>query len=126
MQNGYQGGIYDQKNQKYYFIADETNEVMLLDNSKQNSKLIAKPTGLLCDPSFINRQLNLTLAPGGLVCLSDINDNIQQLTYYSFADKSVSPWKKLPTTFDFQINKNGVIFTKMTLSVADVMQTSSQ
>lgn len=121
MPNGYQGGLYDEKNQRFYFLADESNEVMILHDLTQ----APQPTGLICEPSFINRQLNLTLAPDGLVCFSDVNNNIQELKYYSFADKLISPWKKLPTSFDYQINNKGVIFTQLEQSVADIMQTKS-
>ncbi|MEW6998579.1 winged helix-turn-helix domain-containing protein [Colwelliaceae bacterium BS250] len=119
--NGYQGGLYDHKNQNFYFLADESNEVIKLNDLTQTPQ----STGLICEPSFINRQLNLTLTPDGLVCLSDVNNNIQELKYYSFEDKSISPWQELPTSFDYQINNKGVIFTQLKQSVADIMQTKS-
>jgi transcriptional activator of cad operon len=121
MPNGYQGGLYAAKDQHYYLLADETNAVMKLNDLMQDPQ----STGLICEPNFIDHQLNLTITPDGLVCLSDFEGNKQLLQYYSFADKSISPWQQLPTNFDFQINENGVIYTSMEQSVADIMQTSS-
>jgi len=89
------------------------------------SEISAKPqaTDLICQPSIINRKLNLKATSDGLLCQSNAED--KQYSHYSFAQKSSQLWQKLPTGNDFDINKSGIIYAKMKRSVADVMQTSS-
>ena len=116
---GYQGGLYSKIDNNFYLIADDSLQVMKF------SDLLAEPqaTGLICQPSIINRKLNLKATSDGLLCQSNAED--KQYSHYSFAQKSSQLWQKLPTGNDFDINKSGIIYAKMKRSVADVMQTSS-
>ena len=116
---GYQGGLYSKIDNSFYLIADDSLQVMKF------SDLSAEPqaTDLICQPSIINRKLNLKATSDGLLCQSNAED--KQYSHYSFAQKSSQLWQKLPTGNDFDINKNGIIYVKMKRSVADIMQTSS-
>ena len=115
---GYQGGLYSTVDDSYYFIADDSLQVMRF------SDLSAEPlsTGLVCQPSIINRKLNLKATPDGLVCQS--NTENKQYSHYSFTQQTSQIWQKSPVGNDFSVNKNGMIYTKMKRSVADIMQTS--
>jgi Tol biopolymer transport system component len=118
---GYQGGIYSGYDKRFYLLSDE-GQIMELKELQQ----APQATQLFCSPNFINRQLNLKVTPEGLVCLSPMENGNSQLVQYRFSDQSVAPWKNLSTNFDYQVNELGVIYTKLTQSVADIMQTSTK
>jgi hypothetical protein len=116
---GYQGGLYSTIDDSYYLIADDSLQVMRF------SDLSAEPlsTGLVCQPSIINRKLNLKATPDGLVCQTNVEN--QQYDHYSFIEQRSQIWQKPFAGNDFAVNKNGTIYAKMKRSVADIMQTSS-
>lgn len=116
---GYQGGLYSTVDNSFYLIADDSLQVMKF------SDLSAEPqeTDLICQPSIINRKLNLTTTADGLVCQS--NTESKQYSHYSFAQKKSRLWQSPSLGNDFDINKNAMIYAKMKNSVADIMQTSS-
>jgi len=116
---GYQGGIYSTVGDSFYFIADESFQVMKF------STLSAEPqaTGLTCQPSIINRKLNLKVIDDGLVCQS--NSDNKQYNHYSFVQKNIRMWQKTFSGNDFDMNKKGMVFSKMKHSVADIMQTTT-
>lgn len=116
---GYQGGLYSSVDNRFYLIADDSLQVMTF------SDLSAEPlsTGLVCQPSIINRKLNLKATPDGLVCQTNAEN--QQYGYYSFIEQRSQIWQKPFVGHDFSFNKNGIIYAKMKRSVADIMQTSS-
>jgi hypothetical protein len=126
--SGFQGGIYSPIDQQYYLIADETGQVV------KTSDLNLPPqswqaTTLHCVPSIINRQLNLKTTAGGVVCQSPNGNSAESdnhLMQLSPLKRDLTNWHKLATNFDYQTNKAGVIYTKMTQSVADIMQTSTK
>ena len=116
---GYQGGLYSAVDNNFYFIADDSSQVMKL------SEISAEPqaTDLTCQPSIINRKLNLKATSDGLVCQSNTENN--QYSHYSFTQQTSKIWQKPAADNDFSVNKNGMIYAKMKRSVADVMQTTS-
>lgn len=116
---GYQGGLYSAVDNSFYLIADDSSQVMKF------SEISAEPqaTDLICQPSIINRKLNLKATSDGLVCQS--NTENKQYSHYSFTQKTSQIWKNPPEGNDFDVNKNGMIYSKMKRSVADIMQTSS-
>jgi len=116
---GYQGGIYSPIDDAYYLIADNSSQVMRFKNLNDQPSSI----GLNCTPSFINRKLNLQVTTTGLVCQSSTIENT--LVHYSFKEKTSKIWQESPNKVDFDVNENGLIYTKMTGSVADIMQTVS-
>ncbi len=115
---GYQGGLYSSVDNHFYFIADDSSHVMKF------SDISAEPqaTDLICQPSIINRKLNLKATHDGLVCQS--NTENKQYSHYSFTNKTSKIWQNPPAANDFSVNKKGMIYTKMKRSVADIMQTS--
>lgn len=117
---GYQGAIFVPEHNSYYFLADENGQVIKL-NEKTNE---ASPTQLFCTTSFIDRKLNLIPTAKGLACLSNTTD--KSLSHLIFETQVIESLSNLPKSLDFSANKNGVIYTKMTQSVADIMQTSSK
>ena len=116
---GYQGGLYSAVDDSFYMIADDSSQVMKF------SEISAEPqaTDLTCQPSIINRKLNLKATSDGLVCQSNTENN--QYSHYSFTQKTSQIWQKIPAGNDFSVNKNGMIYAKMKRSVADIMQTTS-
>ena len=116
---GYQGGLYSVVDDSYYLLADDSSQVMKF------SEISAEPqaTDLICQPSIINRKLNLKATSDGLVCQS--NTENKQYNHYSFTQKTSQVWQNPTSGNDFDVNKNGVIYAKMKRSVADIMQTSS-
>jgi len=116
---GYQGGIYSTVDNSFYLIADDNSQVVKF------SELSAEPqvTDLICQPSIINRKLNLKATSDGLVCQS--NTENKQYSHYSFIQKTSQTWKNPTADNDFHVNRNGMIYSKMKQSVADIMQTSS-
>ncbi|KGJ90536.1 winged helix-turn-helix domain-containing protein [Thalassotalea sp. ND16A] len=117
--SGYQGGLYSAIDQNYYFIANDSGQV--LQFSSLNTE--PQPIALSCQPSFIDRKLNLKLTDKGLVCLS--NEKAPGLREYSFQSKAVDGWTQSPVNSDFDSNNNGVIFTQLTQSASDIMRTTS-
>ena len=119
MSVGYQGGLYSAVDNSFYLIADESSQVMKF------TEVSAKPqaTDLICQPSIINRKLNLKATSDGLVCQSNAEN--KQYNQYSFVQKTSQTWQNPPAGNDFEANKIGMIYAKMKRSVADVMQTSS-
>jgi DNA-binding winged helix-turn-helix (wHTH) protein len=116
---GYQGGIYSPIDDAYYLIADNSSQVMRFKNFNEPPTSI----GLNCMPSFINRKLNLQVTDTGLICQSSTIENT--LVHYSFKEKTSKIWQQSPNKVDFDVNSNGIIYTKMTRSVADIMRTIS-
>jgi len=116
---GYQGGLYSAVDNSFYLIADDSSQVMKF------SDISAEPqvTDLTCQPSIINRKLNLKTTNDGLVCQS--NTENKQYSHYSFTDKTSRIWQNPTASNDFYVNKNGIVYAKMKRSVADIMQTSS-
>ncbi len=116
---GYQGGLYSAVDNSFYLIADDSSQVMKF------SGISAEPqaSDLTCQPSIINRKLNLKATSDGLVCQS--NTENKQYSHYSFTQKTSQIWKNPPAGNDFYVNKKGMIYAKMKNSVADIMQTSS-
>ena len=119
MPKGYQGGLYSSIDNRFYLIADDNLQVMKF------SDLSAEPlsTGLVCQPSIINRKLNLKATPDGLVCQT--NTENKQYSHYSFTQKTSQIWQNPTLGNDFHVNKKGIIYAKMKRSDADIMQTSS-
>jgi len=116
---GYQGGLYSAVDDSYYLIADDSSQVMKF------SDLSAEPqaTDLTCQPSIINRKLNLKATPDGLLCQSNAEN--KEYSHYSFIQETSQTWQKPAADNDFYTNKKGMIYAKMKRSVADIMQTSS-
>jgi len=116
---GYQGGIYSNIDKSFYLIKDDSFQVIKF------SDLSAEPivTDLICQPSIINRKLNLKATSDGLVCQSSVEN--KQYSHYSFTQQRSQIWKKTPVANDFALNNGGMIYAKMKDSVADIMQTSS-
>ncbi len=116
---GYQGGLYSKIDNNFYLIADDSLQVMKF------SDLSAKPqaTDLICQPSIINRKLNLKVTSDGLLCQTNAEN--KQYSHYAFIQQSSQLWQKPSLGNDFDINQNGIIYAKMKRSVADIMQTSS-
>jgi hypothetical protein len=116
---GFQGGLYSAADNSFYLIADNSSQVIKF------SGISAEPqaTDLICQPSIINRKLNLKATSDGLVCQS--NTENKQYSHYSFTQKTSQIWQKPPAGNDFDVNKSGIIYAKMKRSVADIMQTSS-
>ena len=126
--SGFQGGIYSPDDKQYYLIADETGQVVKTSdlNLPQQSW---QATTLHCVPSIINRQLNLKTTADGVVCQSPNGNSAESdnhLMQLSPLKHELTNWHNLATNFDYQTNKAGVIYTKMTQSVADIMQTSTK
>jgi len=119
LQLGYQGGVYSPIDDAYYLIADNNSQVMRFKNFNEPPTSI----GLNCMPSFINRKLNLQVTATGLICQSSTIENT--LVHYSFKEKTSKIWQESPNKVDFDVNNNGIIYTKMTRSVADIMRTIS-
>lgn len=117
---GYQGGLYSANDKHYYLIADDSYQIMKL------ADLSATPEALplSCQPSFINRKLNLKFTDDGLVCRSAEKKN--DFTQYSFTEQRSQAWQQPGSGIDFDVQNNGVIYTKMQQSVSDIMQTLSQ
>lgn len=115
---GYQGGLYSAVDDSFYFIADDL-QVMKFSALSTEPQAIA----LTCQPSIINRKLNLKTTADGLICQSNAGN--KQYRHYNFAKKTSSIWHKPSASNDFDVNKKGLIFTKMKRSVADIMQTRS-
>ena len=116
---GYQGGLYSLVDNSFYLIADESLQVMKFSTLSSQPQAI----DLTCQPSIINRKLNLKTTADGLLCQSNVENG--QYNHYSFAEQTSQPWKKPLTGNDFNVNKAGMIYTKMKRSVADIMQTAS-
>ena len=116
---GYLGGVYSSIDQAYYFIAENSSQVMRFKHLDKEPVAI----DLNCNAAFINRKLNLKVTNTGLVCQSSTIENT--LVHYSFKDKTSKIWQESPNKVDFDVNENGIIYTKMTQSVADIMQTIS-
>lgn len=116
---GYQGGVYSPTDNAYYLIADNDSQVMRFKNFDEPPTSI----GLNCMPSFINRKLNLQVTDTGLICQSSTIENT--LVHYSFKEKTSKIWQRSPNKVDFDVNNNGIIYTKMAGSVADIMRTIS-
>ncbi|HBY86159.1 MAG TPA: transcriptional regulator [Colwellia sp.] len=116
---GYQGGLYSAVDDSYYLIADDSLQVMRF------SDLSAEPLSidLVCQPSIINRKLNLKTTPDGIVCQTNVEN--KEYGYYSFIEQRSQIWQKPFAGNDFYLNKKGTIYAKMKRSVADIMQTSS-
>ena len=116
---GYQGGLYSVVDSSFYFIADDSSQVMKF------SEISSEPqaTDLTCQPSIINRKLNLKATSDGLVCQSSVEN--KEYSHYSFIEQRSQIWQKPFAGNDFSVNKNGTIYAKMKRSVADIMQTSS-
>ena len=116
---GYQGGLYSAVDDSYYLIADDSLQVMRF------SDLSAEPLSidLVCQPSIINRKLNLKKTPDGIVCQTNVEN--KEYGYYSFIEQRSQIWQKPFAGNDFYLNKKGTIYAKMKRSVADIMQTSS-
>jgi transcriptional activator of cad operon len=119
---GYQGGVYSLYDKHFYLLSDEKGQVMRIKDLQQPPQA----TELFCPTNFFNRQLNLKVTPEGLVCLSSMENGGNQLVQYLYSDQSVTPWQKLPTNIDYQVNEFGVIYSVLTQSVADIMQTSTR
>jgi len=119
---GHQGGIYSKVDGHFYAIADEDSQVMKFSDFSEPP--IA--TKLYCDPNFMNRKLNLYQSGNSIVCQSSLNKN--GLFAYAI-NKPVQlqdVWFSHLTKSDFDSNEEGVIYTKMNQSVADIMQTTSK
>jgi DNA-binding winged helix-turn-helix (wHTH) protein len=116
---GYQGGVYSSFDKSYYLIEDDSFNVMKF------SDLSVEPqaTSLNCQPSIINRKLNLKVTGEGLVCKSAAEGNQQM--FYSFTTRRSQVWQKSTSNSDFYLNKNGMIYTKMKESVSDIMKTTT-
>ena len=116
---GYQGGLYSSVDNHFYFIADDNAHVMKF------SDISAEPqaTDLICQPSIINRKLNLKATHDGLVCQS--NTENKQYSHYTFTQQTSQVWQNSPAGNDFSVNKKGMVYAKMKRSVADIMQTTS-
>jgi len=116
---GYQGGLYSAVDSSFYFIADDSSQVMKF------SEISAEPqaTDLTCQPSIINRKLNLKATTDGLVCQSNAEN--KEYSHYSFIGQRSQTWQKPAAGNDFDDNKKGMIYAKMKRSVADIMQTTS-
>lgn len=119
MSVGYQGGLYSAVDDSYYLIADDSLQVMKLASTSSK----AQATDLICQPSIINRKLNLKATSDGLVCQSNAEN--KEYSHYSFIGKRSQTWQNPPAGNDFSFNKNGTIYVEMERSVADIMQTSS-
>jgi len=116
---GYQGGIYSTVDDNFYFIADDSYQVIKFSDLSTMPQAI----DLTCQPSIINRKLNLKVTPTGLACSSSEEEG--QYNHYSFALQSSQSWQKPSLNDDFDINNAGVIYTRMQRYVADIMQTTS-
>ena len=119
---GYQGGIYSSVDQHYYLISDDSGQIMKF-------KSLTEPpiaTELICSPSFINRKINLHLSGSAIVCQSPAAKN--ELLAYSINQppEYQDAWFSHLTKNDFDSNDAGIIYTKMSQSVADIMRTVSQ
>jgi len=123
---GYQGGLYSQLDGFYYALADKTGQVMKFTDSVEP----AIATDLYCPESFINRQLNLQQSGDTIICLApDAKDDANtSLTAYSSNNPQQNQrvWFDQLVKRDFDSNPNGVIYTQLTQSVADIMQTTSK
>jgi len=104
---GYQGGIYSKLDGFYYAITNNTGKVMKLKDFTKPATF----TDRTCEPSFINRKLNLQQSGGSIFCQIPQDQNI---------------WFYHLKTSDFDSNNDGVIYAKMKQSVADVMRTISK
>ncbi|WP_019026574.1 winged helix-turn-helix domain-containing protein [Colwellia piezophila] len=116
---GYQGGVYSAVDNSYYLIADDSFQVMKFSDLSVLPQVIP----LTCQPSIINRKLNLKVTSDGLVCQSNAEDN--QYKRYSFTTKSSRLWQKSVPSIDFDIKKRGMVYTITKQSVSDIMQTIS-
>jgi len=116
---GYQGGLYSSFDKSYYLIEDDSFNVMKFSDLSSEPQAIS----LSCQPSIINRKLNLKVTDDGLVCQSAAQDNQQM--FYSFITKRSHVWKKSTLNSDFDLNKSGMIYTKMKQSVSDIMKTTT-
>ncbi len=116
----YTAGTYSIFDKHYYFINDETNQVMKLTNAQ------AEPEGLdlVCSPTFINRKLNLTVTKQGLICQTDIKPS--RLSMFDFETGKSQDWQSLGTLSDFEVKDNSVIYAKIKQNVADIMRTNTQ
>jgi len=124
--SGYQGGLYSPLDGFYYALADKTGQVMKFTDSSEP----AIGTDLFCPESFINRQLNLQQSGDTIVCLAPVakDDSNKGLAAYDINNSLKDPgvWFSALAKRDFDSNNNGVIYTKLTQSVADIMQTVSK
>jgi len=116
---GYQGGVYSTVDDHFYFIADDSYQVIKFSDLSTMPQAI----DLTCQPSIINRKLNLKVTATGLACSSSEDEG--EYKHYSFALQSSQSWQKPSVNDDFNVNNAGVIYTKMQRSVADIMQTTS-
>ena len=129
--SGYQAGLYSQATESYYLIADETSQVMQLKTINSSPE----KTALVCAPNFKNRKLNLIETATGIACLSTNDAGFIQHDFLkpnSIEQGSTSKNTLFDSTLlnntrnlDFDTNKQGMVYTKMTQSVADIMRTTS-
>ncbi|WOH36553.1 winged helix-turn-helix domain-containing protein [Thalassotalea fonticola] len=120
--SGYQGGIYSKVDEHYYAIADKDAQVMKFKNFTEKPE----ETKLYCSSSFINRKLNLHQSGDSIVCKSSLPE--QGLLAYDIntPHQLQNAWFSPLPKSDFDSTGDGIVYTKMSQSVADVMQTSSQ
>lgn len=123
---GYQGGLYSKLDGFYYALADKTGQVMKFTDS--NEPAIATP--LFCPKNFIDRQLNLQQSGNFIVCQAPLakDDSKIAMAAYHINEplQTQVAWFTALAQGDFDSNDNGVIYTKLTQSVADVMRTISK
>jgi len=123
---GYQGGLYDEEHQQYYFISDDNFQVMTLKKGQTKPQ----STELYCNFSFINRKLNLKISHGNPICYANEEDlkigTANALVEYKLQSKTLSKWQPLGTNHDFNIKGDAVIYANMKNPVSDIMRTKSQ
>ena len=116
---GYQGGVYSAVDDSYYFIADESFQVMRYKDLSAEPQAIP----LTCQPSIINRKLNLKITDSGLLCRTVVE--INPYKHYSFKTQKSEAWQGSFFGTDFELHNKGMIYAKIKQSVSDVMQTTS-
>ncbi|MEW6981241.1 winged helix-turn-helix domain-containing protein [Colwelliaceae bacterium 6471] len=117
--DGYYGGIFIPKLQLFALVSQQENQITLMTEQGQVTKSLA----MNCHPAVESRQLNLHLIDGELVCFSQ---KTGQLVSVPLGSDVASLWRNLPARVDFSANNQGIIYTKMSQSIADVMRTVSE
>ncbi|BBN82339.1 hypothetical protein PA25_23240 [Pseudoalteromonas sp. A25] len=115
---GYVGGLYLPAQQQYALVAQQSGQVVLLSAHAERMRDLP----LVCQPALSERKLNLHRFEQGVLCPTQ---NSTQIQYASIDDERVSQWGIQPETLDFSVNKHGILATKMTQAIADVMVTIS-
>jgi len=114
-----EAGLFAKSVQKYFVFTDDSTQIMKHSSLNEQSESI----GLFCQPTFINRKLNLKVTEHGLVCQSNLGD--KYLTFYNFKTKATTSVIDISNHSDFDLNKQDIIYAHSKENVGDIMRTKT-